>query len=93
MIRRTLLLSEQLDQRLLIASKMAGKTVTDFVREALDSVLINQECEGVTRMYQELDNLVGAGEPGITDASTMVNQVLYGEKGAWRGISAPSENG
>jgi hypothetical protein len=94
MIRRTLLLPEQLDQRLLIASRLAGKSLSDFVREALDSILANQERERVKRMYAAFDKMiVGAGDPNITDASTTIDEVLYGEKGAWRGTMPGSENG
>ncbi len=93
MIRRTFTLPEQLDQRLLIASKMAKKNVSDFVREALDNLLANQERERVRHMYQVLDEMEGAGDPHITDASTTIDEVLYGEKGAWRGTLPLNHNG
>ena len=39
----------------------------------------------ISRVYEGLRELDGAGEHGITDASTTIDEVLYGENGAWRG--------
>lgn len=90
MIRRTLLLPEQLDQRLLIASKLAGKNFSDFVREALDNLLVSHEREQMKHMYKVLDEMNGAGDPTLVDVSATIDEVLYGENGAWRGTMPPS---
>ena len=37
------------------------------------------------RMYKVLKEMEGIGDPDITDASTTINETLYGENGAWRG--------
>jgi hypothetical protein len=36
-------------------------------------------------MYEVLNQLEGIGPKGVTDASTTIDEVLYGEKGVWRG--------
>jgi len=43
----------------------------------------------ISRVYEGLRELDGVGEHGITDASETIDEVLYGENGAWRG-SDPS---
>lgn len=91
MIRRTLLLPEQLDQRLIIASKLAGKSFSDFVRGALDALLKSHELGQVKQMYKVLNEIKGAGDPTLVDASTTIDKVLYGENGAWRGTIPPSK--
>jgi hypothetical protein len=42
-------------------------------------------------MYEVIWKMKGIGDPNITDASTTIDEVLYGENGAWR--SEPSEIG
>jgi hypothetical protein len=51
----------------------------------LDTALAAQEKIRVQRMYGELRKLDGASKLKIKDASTTINDVLYGEQGAWRG--------
>jgi plasmid stability protein len=92
MIRRTLLLPEQLDQRLLIGSKMTGKSVSDFARELLDRALAHQEKVRVKRMYQVLNELNGLGGVGLKDASSTIDEVLHGKQGAWRGTMPANES-
>lgn len=38
------------------------------------------------RIYKGLNKMEGmAGQPSVTDASSTIDEVLYGENGAWRG--------
>jgi len=37
------------------------------------------------RMYAGLNAFREAGSPGITDASTTIDETLYGDNGAWKG--------
>ena len=85
MIRTSLFLPEVLHQDLVITAKQEGKSLTDLVRELLDRSLRLRGKAQVKRMYTVLKTLEGKGNPAITDASTTVNDVLYGEKGAWKG--------
>jgi len=43
------------------------------------------QIDHLKRMYDDLAELEGVGDPGITDASTTIDETLYGEHGAWRG--------
>ena len=42
-------------------------------------------------MYAELKKLKGAGKANVTDLSLTMNEVLYGEQGAWRGSDRGAE--
>lgn len=82
--RTTFILPTQLHQRLFLAAKEENKTVSSLVREVLDQFLALQEQKRITRMYQALEKIRGIGPEGITDASTTINETLYGEYGTWR---------
>ncbi len=43
------------------------------------------------KMYTVLDEMNGIGGKGIVDASTTIDEVLYGENGAWRGTMPPKK--
>jgi hypothetical protein len=56
-----------------------------LARDILDRALARSEKAKLGRMYDVLRQLDGIGGEGIDDASTIIDKVLYGEKGAWRG--------
>jgi phage terminase large subunit-like protein len=85
MVRASFYLPDTLHQRLYLASKQMKKSVSQLAQELLDKALVIQEEAHTRRMYQELRKLHGIGPKGITDASTTLNEVLYGENGAWKG--------
>jgi len=39
----------------------------------------------ISRMYEGLRELEGIGDKSVTDASETIDEVLYGENGAWKG--------
>lgn len=84
-IRASFMLPPILHQRLVIASKQEDKSLSEMVRELLDRELTRREHIQIDRMYEELKAMDGVGEPGVTDASITVDEILYGENGAWRG--------
>lgn len=43
------------------------------------------------KMYTVLDEMNGIRGAGIVDASTTIDEVLYGEQGAWRGTMPPKK--
>ena len=88
MIRTSLFLPNALHQRLHILSKRQRKTLSDVARELFEKSLASQEENAILRTYQALDALDGIGDPTVTDASTTINEVLYGEHGAWKGSNA-----
>lgn len=85
MIRTTLLLPETLHQRLLLAARNEDTSVSRLVRNLLDTALARREKKRIDHMYNILKKLDGIGEKDITDASETIDEVLYGQKGAWRG--------
>lgn len=85
MTRTSLILPESLYQRVIIAAKQEGVTVSRLIRDVLDKSLAKQEKKRIKHMYTVLKRNRGAGDKNITDASTTIDEVLYGKKGAWRG--------
>jgi hypothetical protein len=85
MIRTTLTLPENLHQRLVITSRQEGKNFSEAVRDLLSLAYTIQRKGQVKRIFQGLRELDGIGDAAITNASTTIDEVLYGERGAWRG--------
>ena len=50
-----------------------------------------QEQMGLKRMYGNLMKLQGLGSKDVRDGSTTIDEVLYGEHGAWRGSAHHEE--
>lgn len=84
MTRTTLVLPEPLHQKLTLTAKREGISLTRLVQRLLALALASQEDSQLPAIYHGLQELQGAGQPGITDASTTINQTLYGQKGVWR---------
>jgi hypothetical protein len=84
MIRTSIFLPDTLHQRLLIASRWRNKSFSELVREILNKALVVDEDAQIKHMYQTLSKLEGLGEKGVTDASTTINETLYGEHGVWK---------
>jgi hypothetical protein len=85
MLRTTVNLPFALHQRLIIASKQEKLSLSQIIGDLLDKALAAQDKIRLQRMYGELRKLDGASKIKVTDASTTINEVLYGEYGAWRG--------
>lgn len=84
-IRTTIYLSQSLHQRLRIVSQRKEKSVSDLVREAVDKAITEAEEAQLDSIYEAMAKMKGICKDPITDASTTIDEVLYGEKGAWRG--------
>jgi hypothetical protein len=85
MIRTSVLLPPSLHQELVMTSEQEGKGVTELVREALEQWMEKRRNTQLKRIYEGLDRFVGKGPSGISDASTTIDEVLYGQHGAWKG--------
>jgi hypothetical protein len=85
MIRTSLLLPNTLHKRLLTVAKQEDTTLSSLARDLLDKALAKREQTQLKHMYEVLNQLEGIGPKGVTDASTTIDEVLYGEKGVWRG--------
>ncbi len=65
--------------RLKRAAEQAGKPMAQLVEEKLAPILDDQEQARLKRMYNGLFALEGFSKEPITDASTNIDEVLYGE--------------
>jgi plasmid stability protein len=83
--RTTLVLPEPLHQKLRLTAQSEGTSLTKLVRELLAQSLARRENGQLQALYQGLKELEGAGKRGISDASTTIDEMLYGQKGVWRG--------
>ena len=59
--------------------------MAQLVEEKLAPILDEQEQTRLKRMYHGLFALEGMSKEPITNASTTIDETLYGESGAWRG--------
>ena len=85
MTRTSLVLPDTLYQRLTLAAETEGISLSKMMRKLLSRALEKQEKKRIKHMYTVLKKMNGAGGSEITDASTTIDEVLYGKKGAWRG--------
>jgi hypothetical protein len=84
-IKTTLTFSPTFWQRLRMVAQAQQRSVSRFVEEELDTLLHQQEQKKLERLYQALKKWQGTGSPQIIDASTTIDETLYGEQGAWKG--------
>ena len=80
MKRTSLVLPASLHQRLVLAAQQEKKKISSIVRDMLDAALAEREQAQLATMYQALNTLEGVGEPGVTDASTAIDETLYGDR-------------
>ena len=85
MVRLSVRLPESLHLRLHLMSKQMKKSLSGLTQELLDQGLAKIEKARLPHMYSELSKLKGACKKGITDTSATIDEVLYGENGAWKG--------
>jgi len=85
MVRASVILPLDTYQELSITAKQERKPTTALIREFIDYSLAARRKNKLAKMYQELKQLDGTAKSEVTDASTTINEVLYGEHGAWRG--------
>jgi hypothetical protein len=85
MMRTTLYLPEELHHRLQIASKNKKRSVSQLATRLLDNALADEEEVNLDLLYRGFVELEGMAGDDVTDASTTIDKLLYGENGAWRG--------
>ncbi len=66
-------------------SKYKGKSQSHLVRDLLDKALSHEEDSRLKCIYAGLKTLEGAGNKRVTNATTTIDKILYGEGGAWQG--------
>ena len=79
MLRTTFYFPEPFYQRLRMASQRHGKSASKLAQEWIERALSREEEQHLEALYQSLDQLDGFIHDPITDASTTIDAVLYGE--------------
>ena len=80
MTRISITVPQSLQQKLEITAKYKGISVSKLARELMNTQLDHEENEQRERTYQALQNMIGKVKDNITDASTTIDEVLYGGK-------------
>ena len=92
MTRASIYIPDTLHQRLVMASKRKKINISVLARTLLDQALMEEERQQLRTMYDGLKRLKGVVKDPVTDASTTIDEVLYGENGAWRGTLPTDAN-
>jgi len=85
MLRTSIYLPDALYERLRLASKQRKASISVLIRDLVDQGLQAKEHTQLKKIYTGLDRLWGTGNPRVTNASTTINETLYGDRGSWRG--------
>lgn len=88
MVRTSLFITQALRQDLTDVAAQKKTTVSTLARELLEQAIGKYKQAKLEQMYDGLEQIYGVGE--TTDpqlANQTVDEVLYGEKGVWRGKS------
>ena len=83
--RTTFNLPTTLFQRLQLTAKQQNMSVSKLASDLLEKALARQEQRRIQRTYAVLKEMRGMGGEGDANASTSIDELLYGEEGAWRG--------
>lgn len=62
-----------------------NRTISELLRHILDVALSQDDPLRVRRVYSGLWKIHGKGTPEMTDVSSTIDEILYGENGAWKG--------
>lgn len=83
--RTTVSIHPAIIQRLKAYAGQQGKTMSAIIEEGIRNVISQTEHAYVSHIYTVLKELDGSGGKGVKDASTTINDTLYGERGSWKG--------
>jgi predicted transcriptional regulator len=85
-VRTTIMMRPALFERLKIFTRETDRPMSAVVEEGITAVLERHEQERLDKMYQGLFELSGMiQDPDLIDVSGNIDEILYGENGAWRG--------
>lgn len=90
--RTTFSLPVTLLQRLQLTARQNNISVSELASRLLDKALARQEQLQIQRTYEVLKEMRGMGGEGDADAFARIDELLYGEEGAWRGESTSGVN-
>jgi predicted transcriptional regulator len=72
-------------ERLRIASKREQTSVSRLVQELVDEGLTAKEEKDLKQMYKAWEAFCGIIKDPVADTASSIDEILYGERGAWRG--------
>ena len=84
-MRTTLYLPESLHQRLRMVGTLRKKSVSKLASDLLDKALTQEEESDLDRVYKGFEAMKGIAGKGSPNLSSSIDDILYGENGAWRG--------
>ncbi len=85
MIRASFYLPAPLIQRLQLIAKRKNLSASDFVRTMLDREVSREEQSELRDQYAAWEEVKGIIKDPVSDASTTIDTVLYGENSVWQG--------
>lgn len=85
-VRTSITLPVDLLHRLRQTATATNSTFSDVVRTLLEQGVVFQEKATLANTYAALNNVIGISDADISDASVKINETLYGENGAWKGV-------
>lgn len=86
--RTSITLPQVLLQRLRDFAHRRGETISKIVEDGVKHMIEKDQALQVRQLHQTLKEMDGAGGAGIADASTTIDELLYGDQGAWKGHRA-----
>jgi hypothetical protein len=66
-------------------SETKSTSVSALIRNAIEKLLDREEQAKLDELYAAMENAKAICKDNVTDASTTIDEVLYGENGVWRG--------
>jgi Arc/MetJ-type ribon-helix-helix transcriptional regulator len=85
MLRTTVNLPDALHHHLYFLARGRQTTVSDVVRQLVEKALKEERAEHIRRSYEALNAIKGIIKGGREDISGHIDDILYGEQGAWKG--------
>lgn len=85
-VRTSITLPVDLLHRLRQTATATNSTFSDLVRTLLEKGVLFQEKATLVNTYAALTKVKGISDADISNASVTINETLYGENGAWKGV-------
>ncbi len=87
MTRISITVPSALHEQLQYEAKLKKTSVSDLIRTLVSKEFEFEKMKKLEKTYAALWSMVGAGKSDETDISEKIDEILYGENGAWRGTS------
>lgn len=84
--RTSFVLPVPLLHRLHQTAQATNTSLSNLVRTLLEKGIAAQEQSTLIRTYASLQRVKGISTANVQDVSTTINETLYGEDGAWKGV-------